>query len=196
MYILRFRDLKFKHRKQNKKETDLKPQSVISKASFFPHTVDLILFSSKSEFYVYVETFQHLFQQPTCIPSPHTSKAKQRCLPIPTHSKFLTSLPLTSNTSFFPRCWPPRCRGEPPNQGGVSASRNCWGHPAEALSLSLSTPKANSPRVPFGDHSLVFPDRGELLVVRSLIELLSWKSLSFALKGLNYPAPLISHSCL
>ena len=39
MYILRFRDLKFKHRRQNKKETDLKPQSVISKPSFFPHTV-------------------------------------------------------------------------------------------------------------------------------------------------------------
>lgn len=39
MYILRFRDLKFKHRRQNKKETDLTPQSVISKPSFFPHTV-------------------------------------------------------------------------------------------------------------------------------------------------------------
>ena len=40
MSILRFRDLKFKHRKQNKKETDLKPQSVISKPSFFPHTME------------------------------------------------------------------------------------------------------------------------------------------------------------
>ena len=115
MSILRFRDLKFKHRKQHKKETDLKPQSVISKPSFFPHTVGPHSLFLQVRILCLCGNISTPILAANLYSKPSHLKSKTKVPPCSYPLQIPNLTPTHFNTSFFPRCWPPRCRGESPN---------------------------------------------------------------------------------